>query len=1472
MKNNFLSKNKKILFVFSPLFLVSIIIYLFFFHLNILVSLGFRFFTYGTLNAERVVIEEGSDIHSGTIELDNSKMFYNRELVADTPRIIIKYNNFKIDEINIYDSKVKFVRNGSDTNFVEIFTGPSEKTEDENSSKKKEDKNSKSDPILNRINVYGAELNYVDRSYSEEISQIAYKVDGYVQFNKDYNVNLEFSGTNGDEKYFYSFNNLEKSYDMQIKATNIKANNKLVQYGYDSEGDISDAKGIVNLDLRINDDGFFGEGELLDGEVLYNDLGVPVKDINLDLKFLGEKITIDGDYVFLGNKGKFNVDYQSEKGVNVNFDFKNIPYKDLANYKYLKQGNLEFDDLVFDDVNILLSMEKDFKVTIDFESNKGFTKDKLNLSQMSGEFIYENGEIKVQDFYADLKVADQGDLIERQLFGDLFYKDDKGKINVRLKSKEEEFLSDIDLSLFLKIKKDEFHFKLDSSILDLKGKYNIKKSRIYINQKNNFELEYNLKDKKLEVLKGYIESKLDDYKVKTEIKYENNNRIDIDSSIKSGIKSIEKKNKIVEKVIGKISGNIYMDSLAYRFNVDVKDIDVSYKDMQCSGNINGYLKGEKNSLKGEFSVDNISFAMEKNKLKVDNILGNIYLEKMDDLSLVFQGEVGNIRYDNYEISGFRTSVKYADNNIKVLNASNKFLTLNANYSIIKSKLNLFIKGFNLNKDIIKVDGFDYNIDEIDGHIFGDISDIKGNFIVKNGSINIVEKRELLFDGRLSYWKGKIYSDNFHINKNELSFSYDIDKKIGNYSVDIFEDTLSAYIPGIKFKIVGKSSGIIKDTRVEGKFDGKIEDNYYKGQEIPNISVHCDYNNEEIVFKDISLLSLIDNERIVKIVGSINIKDKLLDFSIPKQTVLLEKFIDYEDILGNFVLDGNLKGTFDQFEYNVTGTDGLVSYNRILADNIGFNLSGDNKQVKLSNFSIDYEGNNIISSGEYNIENGKYDVKINSKDMDFKFLLAFLSPYGIDDINGIGDISLHLTDIVPEGNIKFDNLSLKSKKYGVDLKSFYGNINLEKGFLKIDEFSGILNDGSLNLKGYMEIRRSIDSFLEDNLEGANYSFLLDGRNINYSFEDYFNLNFNTRLSLKNNKIYGNFLINEGEVNKILNKDFGIIKIVKDFLKDFFNKNKINNMMIETNKSLKENTEEKESDFKVNVGFRIDKGIELHIDKATGFVTDIRGTLFGQGSLRGTLGKINFLGENDIKDGEFILNGNKFTVDRAIVLFNNRDEYIPDVNPNINFSTSSVIDNKNVEFTLDGPLKHLTFTVRNGNKVSVNSLDSILGNEGMKQDENSELSILLVNLIGGQITDIVLNPVVQFLRHMGLKDFRLKSSITTEEKKKNNEFEDSSMIFGAYVEAESPLYKDKVFWRIKANFTGDSKDYSDKSNRREYGIVDYDVNLYHKLNKNVSWGVGVQKLKEDLEAKGNHDVNYYIELKFEKRFNFRNGGLE
>ena len=1447
MKNNIFMRNKKILIIL-PLFFIVYLGYLAVFQLNTLVSLGVRAFTHGTMKIESVEFKKGSSIKEGTIEILNSKLYDKKLLIADTPKIIIDYKNWKIDRINLYSPKAVFVRKNGDINFVTVFTGPSK--EDDKKEKKKENN---SNPILKRVNIYDADLIFKDISYSAEISKELENVNGYVAFHKGYKVDLEFSGEKGDEKYRYTFDNTKKSYDMKIELSNINAEDSLVQYGYDSNGEIGDVTGKMNLDLRINDDGFFGSGKFSDGKLTYKDLGVPVEDVSLDLKFLGKKIIIDGEYLFFKKKGTFFVEYNDGKGVDVILKLKNILFSEAKNYKILKNSGIELEDFNIDDVNIHLSVKNNFKAEINLKSKEGLKKDVLALKSLRADLIYENEEIKVNNIHADMKIDKEGKTIEREITGNVRYRGDTGRVNLNAKGKEG-FLSDINLDFLFTTGKNKFKFEIDSDIIKLEGKYEYKKNMLFINQDKNFELKYDLKNSKFELLKGYLISKLDSYSVKTDLKCKDGYHIDINSQMK------DRNNEIR----GEIDGFFDLKDFSYYFKVNAKDIDIKSNLGDVFGSINGQIEGNKENIDGEFNLENFGVELEEQKLKVSNILGTLIINKDKKLSAVFQGEIGKVKYDTFEINGFKVSAKYSDDILKIMNVSNKFLTLSGNYSIINSKIELFAKGKNINKEAIDIGGINYEIPEFDGSISGKLDDLSGKFTIKDGYVDLGEERYIYFNGDINYLKNKIYTKEFKINENKINFEYDLNKKIGKYNADIFESTISEFIPGVKLRIIGRTSGTInEENKVKGEFEGSVNEFYYKGNRISNVILRGDYDNSLINFKEINVLSYDDKKDVVKLNGFINIEDKFLSFAIPKQAIYPGDILEEDEVKGDIVIEGKAEGLFEDVEYSLKASEGKISYKGILIEKIGIDISGNKEKLLLNDFMAGYFNNIIRANGEYNILENKYKFKVNSTDIDFKFLSNFLKNYDIDHISGTGKMNLVFTDMIPEGNIILNNFNVNSKKYGINVNNLNGNIEFDKKNLKIKKFSGILNDGTINIKGFLDAERAVNHLLDENFDEIDYNLVLDGRGINYSFEDYFNINFNTRLSLRNNGVFGNLTINEGKIRKILNNDFRIVTIIKNFIKDFFDKNKTQKIFIENSKSFSGNPKAV-SDVNINIGFNIDKGIDIKVDRITNFLTNVEGKVFGQGRLTGSLGKLNFLGESSIKDGEFILNGNKFTIDRAIVLFNDRQSYIPDVNPNITFSTSSVINNKNLEISLDGPVKSMTFTVRSGNEVSVNSLDSVLDGSGSNKDGNNDISILLTNIIGGQITDIVLDPVVNVLRAVGFSNLRVRSSILAENKKRD-ETDESTMSFGAFIEAESPIYKDKIFWRVKANFMNEQDTKGTESNSRNYGVADYDINVYQRLNKNISWGVGVQKLREDLETEKS-DMNYYIELKFEKKFDF------
>ena len=200
---------------------------------------------------------------------------------------------------------------------------------------------------------------------------------------------------------------------------------------------------------------------------------------------------------------------------------------------------------------------------------------------------------------------------------------------------------------------------------------------------------------------------------------------------------------------GNIKGFIDIKKLVYDFKIKAKDINLADESGHLSGSAEGYIKGEKSNLEGEFLLNNFGVGISEQKIDVSDILGVVTLNKNGNLSVIFQGEIGKIKYDKAEINGFKISADFGES-LEIINASNKFLTLSGNYSIINSKIKLFAKGQDINKEVINISDLNYNISEINGNISGKLNDLNGKFTIKDGSIDLGEERYILFGGDINY--------------------------------------------------------------------------------------------------------------------------------------------------------------------------------------------------------------------------------------------------------------------------------------------------------------------------------------------------------------------------------------------------------------------------------------------------------------------------------------------------------------------------------------------------------------------------------------------------------------------------------------------------------------------------------------------------------------------------------------------------
>lgn len=1461
---NFLIKNKKIFFIGIPLFLVFWISYMAIYKIETLVGIGFSLFTKGGLKIEKLTFQEGSNKERGRIELKNSKLYgENKELIADIPQLSLVYDNWKITSIDIYNPDINFVRDRNSYNIVDIFTGGKNKANAPQ--KKSEDKIEKSEnlskPILKKINVYNGNLVYTDESYTEKIIKTANNVNGYVEFYNGYRTDLEFTGVgkeNNNEKLFIKYDSSTGKYGFYLDLKNIDFNDKLFQYAYDSHGAIKDVYGIANLKLKISDEGFLGEANLKNGEVKYEDLGMPVTNVQMDVKFLGEQIVINGDYLVGNYPGKFSLDYSEEKGVKVGFFLKDVLYKDAEKYKYLKSLNLGFENLKLDKADIILSYKDKFRADIDFESKNGDNLDILYFEDVGGRFTYVDDTFYLENLKTSLSINDK--FTSRKVVGNLKFKDGKGESKLKVLGDKRHLLANFDLDFNFEIAKNNFLFDIKSKVLNLSGDYDFDKKEIVLKEENDFYLKYDLKKKNLEESRGGISAYFNGYIIKSNLE------LDKDKNQLNVISDITRDNK---KTDGKIDVKINLDTFNYVTEFDLNNIRLVDETGVLAGSFKGKIENKNDSLEGQIFIEKALVVDNKNNIRVRRIYGiaNINNKNKDKyLDISFDGEIGKIITESVTFNGLKVGVRYFDKEIQIKNINNRYLGVNGTLFLDDLSVNGNVYFNGINQNVVKLGDFNYEITDAYGQFSGNITPeldkLKGEILVKDAHF-LLGNSTIDVHGNIKYSNREIFSKEFFIGKNTLDFLYSIKNKKGSYDLIINENEIINVIPGTKLKLLGKTEGTLENGDIKGNFYGEVEGLKLGADYLPKISLNGKYDNNYADFKNISFL-LEDGRKIVNIKGKIDIQNKEINFELPEQNINTEDLKIFKDLNVKMTTKGNLKGTFENLTYEIVSDKGKIYFKDKFIANETFKISGDKEFVNIEKISLFTDKNKVNILGDYNIKdkltNGKIEAKIEEVDS----LKEIAQKYNIENLSGKINLNLEFLDNIPKGDLKFNKFKADIPNFNLFIDNINGKLGIDSRKVVIDSFDGNINEGKLKVFGDIIFEDTLEYLIGDNFEKIKYNLTLEGKNINYLYKDFIKINFSTRLKLIRDNLFGTININSGKITNITDKDFGILSTIKEYLK---RKSMKYNPIVKNTAvfSPRGGLDITPSEIKTNIKINIENGVNIDIKDISGYVKNIKGEINGSGVLKGSLENLNFLGETNIKEGEFIFNNRKFYVDSAAALFNNPNQTLTNLNPEIVFITKTTINSKIYEISLIGPARNMELYVKSGDDVAISDLNSILSpDRNLNQREMDETTaILIAELVGGQISDIVVSPIVDVVRTLfGFSDLRVSSSIITQDKKKIRD-DELGVSFGAYVEAESPIYKDKIYWRAKFNFVDTTSELD--RNPREYGIAEYDLGVYYKINRNLSWGVGAQKIRNDLEILDS-DKNYYIEMNFEKKFDF------
>lgn len=1154
-------------------------------------------------------------------------------------------------------------------------------------------------------------------------------------------------------------------------------------------------------------------------------------NVNINFKDEGYKNLIEEEIKDINGRFSLLEDRKRELDLKIKNNPENIDLKYAGNSKKYEAKLIANN--IFIDENLGQYLDKKGKVQFlngEVDINLEVSKDKVKDIK-NGYINFKNGKIKVEQLKKDIE-----------------------DINFKADLKNE----DVDAVLGFKIakKSNELKFSINSGKENINIKINIEapeEKSIIPEIKLNGDIKNNDKEVLIDLKSNISNFKIDYKKDEKEVKVYNN-----DFNLFYDIK-----NKKVISGEGRVDFSLY--NLKNYLEFSAKDNLIDIKNLKLTDNKNGEI-----SVNGKADLSTKS-------LKASYEAKDYYLERQHNGKKII-----------FDFSG---RGNFEKNGEQILSSG----------EIKKMNLNFIAKVDNLSGK--------YEIKSKD-----DIS-----FVGKVKTINYKDYsiKNLLTD--LNLKEKKLILNNFSLDKSKITGIYDLKTKKTDVKISL-DENLSKYIKNKDLK--ARATGVANVNGVAGDIKADIDlyiVSSLKGKKLPNVSLKSAYSAKNysdgiLNIKNLSVLanspkatltmvgqnniakrqakqseSNITSNRnnkneneLLKLLGTVDLKNKNLDLEIPSKDIDLSVIKNYAEIealskINGFInLAGRIKGSFDKFKYDLNLNSPLIAYEDKEIKNFKSSINGDKNNLNLKNISFEFLENLITGTGTYDISQKNYSIDIMANNFKFSTLKNILKSKEIENLTGLGNIKLNLNDGRINGQIATKDINLFLPKQDIKIANLNSNINIVSNNLFIEKFTGKINDGDFKLNGYL---KNIDKKknLEETIKNLKYSLNFELKNFVYKYLDAAYVNLESKLNISDVKTSGDITIKNGQVDSIPNDYESIISIIKNRLNKKKDKNKVEEEKPKVKKDIKKILD---TLMPLDIKIKTQNPIKLDVDEFNIVVDDIRGNLDIDLNLRGEKSKYYLEGEAELKDGYITINTNDFYLDRALIVFN-KNSYLPKINPNVFIESYVEMDDEELAFDINGQMNRLRYKIISKDGDTSGNLNYLITNSQNEKDlsglSNNAYTNFFKNLIAGQIARTVFNPVTRKIRKkLDLTKFRVKPEISVYNvDNKYGEPNYSVANREAYsaslnLEVEDNIYKDKLYLKAKTKIFGTSENVVRRNEVEKRGTVkDYDVNLEYRFgeerSKTIGIGVGTVPDKYREEGKKYKDQNYHIDFTIRKRYN-------
>lgn len=1382
-------------------------------------------------------------------------------LVMEAPKAYLKYNikdalrGYFISEILVEDPEVYLVLyNKYFTNITDALGIDLE--EEEEPDKKK----SEYSP-LKSVRVVNGKLHYKDISYEDPIEMDIDHLEGGLTLIKK-KVKLSFEGVGAEdnrEKLRFTLDTGGEETEFGIKGDNIRIRDELLQYSYEDEGMITYKGGRANLDLSIKGSKIYGYTYVSDAKLEYEELLAQATNIDMEGYYNGDRIELIGNGKVEDNRIEFTLDKAGDK-LDINFKGKNINSKDILNN--LKRYEIEGVEgiISYAEANLSFDLTRDdsnMEIKTYLRSNK-LTYNNNELEELKGELVFNKLEDKL--YFNDLTLL--GTFNQFQLFpiksklnlsgtydfDKLYLKyeiDNKGSFFKQKALKGElEYIQSKEL-LKISNKSEDFVMELNLDFLEgdialntyISDELSIDNDRYRSKVKGEIDLDYNYKTRTLKKSKGNLLLTKGTYfdNVKILFHEEKGKLIIEEFSLAEGESAFDLKGELDPKDLsykGELNG----------VKIDSKNFvaDKKYPELLLNGNIK--FEGKEKDIKAKYDieVENFLYYLQFKGMKVKGDFS--YIDEKPKGTL--KGYTDEFIYNPIDFKDLYLEFDLDNDELYIKHVKNRYIYLNGVYNLKKNYLDLdySLTDYELSKLKLNTDVLQGKLGNLYGKVKGNLENPYLTVTLDNSTLNIDNREKVKVGGNISFEGYKLYLNEFNFKKNLISGTIDFEKNTLDLKVNLLESDLNKYYGdnNVKYRAIGQLN-------LWGEFDNlravssvNIDNIYYRGEKLPDFFAKFSYTGgslyEPLESGKISLTSLKllgdKDSKLLEAKGYLDISTKEFKFSMDNQQVnisTLEYLFEDFNFKGEILLDLNIQGILNgDIDYNFDIKSAALSYNDIEIDKLEGKIYGDKEKVHIDYINMEYDNNKLVSKGEFDIENLTYNFTMNGKNIDLEILNLFLFGQA-SNIGGSADVDVIISNEKTEGILKIEDGSIST----LDKTFNFEDINTELIFtqkgVEVKELTGLLNGGDFRVEGYYNLPELTEEVLLDKtLLLKDYGFDIEIDKMNYVYEKSVVLTISSDLAIENNNVTGDVVINNGKVLKLPSGSEEEKSVISEDEKD--------SSLIDA--------------FYVKLNVNTEEGILFNADNIP-LVEDIELNIEGGGILEIKKGEIYFTGRLITEEGVVTFNETYFEVSSGIIVFDNASEAFPNVNPSIALSSQTKINNEEIYINISGYYDSLQLNLSSSSGLSEEDITTLLLFKSL-EDTDVTVNQVVKDILDRQLGEQIFNPISKEIeRILNVSKVKISSNILSTEEDEIRVKE--NIILGAEIEIENPLYEDFVFWNLKAKFSDE-----------ESGQVDsFDLWLDYKINKNLSWVLGIERLENSSVNTDENNYHLGIDFKFDKK---------